>query len=48
MNENKIHQIKVRVTTQEKERISNYCAANNLTVSQFLRMAIYEIINKGE
>lgn len=48
MNENKVHQIKVRVTSQDKERISNYCAANNLTISQFLRMAIAEIINKGE
>ena len=48
MKENKDIQIKVRVTATEKEMIERYCDANDLTISQFLRMAINEVIQKEE
>lgn len=44
MRENKDIQIKVRVTATEKERIDQYCAANDLTMSQFLRLAFEELL----
>lgn len=44
MKERKDIQIKVRVTATEKEQIERYCKANDLTMSQFLRMAIEEVI----
>lgn len=46
MKENKDCQIKVRITAVQKEQIERYCEAHNLNVSQFLRMAIDEIIQK--
>ena len=46
MKENKEIQIKVRITPKEKEKIMEYCEANDLTISQFLRMAINEVIQK--
>ena len=46
MKENKEEQIKVRITPTEKEKIMQYCEINNLTVSQFLRMAISEVLNR--
>lgn len=46
MKENKEEQIKVRITPTEKEKIMEYCEINNLTVSQFLRMAISEVLNR--
>lgn len=48
MKEIKKEQIKVRVTEAEKERIENYCKAHSLTISQFLRMAVNEILNQKE
>jgi antitoxin component of RelBE/YafQ-DinJ toxin-antitoxin module len=36
----------VRITATEKERIEKYCETHDLTISQFLRMAINEIIQK--
>lgn len=44
MKENKDHQIKVRVTALQKEEIEQYCEINGMTISQFLRMAIEEIL----
>ena len=44
MKEIKDIQIKVRITPTEKEKIMEYCEINNLTVSQFLRMAISEVL----
>lgn len=44
MKEIKDIQIKVRITPTEKEKIMKYCEINNLTVSQFLRMAISEVL----
>lgn len=35
-------QIKVRITATEKDKISSYCEEHNLTVSDFLRSAIYK------
>lgn len=46
MKENKEEQIKVRITPTEKEKIMEYCVINDLTVSQFLRMAISEVLNR--
>lgn len=46
MKENKECQIKVRITAVQKEQIERYCEMNDLNVSQFLRMAINEIIQK--
>lgn len=44
MKEIKEVQIKVRVTPTEKKEIMEYCKLNELTVSQFLRMAIEEVL----
>ena len=44
MKENKEEQIKVRITPTEKKKIMEYCEINNLTVSQFVRMAISEVL----
>lgn len=46
--ENKDCQIKVRITAVQKEKIERYCEAHELNVSQFLRMAIDEIIQKED
>ena len=48
MKENKESQIKVRITQKEKDKIAEYCKINDLTLSQFLRLAIKEYFNKGE
>lgn len=47
MKENKDIQIKVRVTKSEKELIEEYCELNELTVSNFLRLAIKEILGQA-
>lgn len=44
MKENKDLQIKVRITASQKAQIENYCAANALNISQFLRLAIKEFL----
>lgn len=44
--ENKTIQIKVRVSETDKEIIDEYCAVYGLTLSNFLREAITEKINK--
>jgi antitoxin component of RelBE/YafQ-DinJ toxin-antitoxin module len=38
--ETKNFQLKVRVTNSEKEEINNYCEEHNITISDFLRVAI--------
>lgn len=48
MKENKDCQIKVRITAVQKEEIERYCEAHELNVSQFLRLAIDEIIQKED
>lgn len=48
MKEVKDIQIKVRITPTEKEEIMEYCEASDLTISQFLRMAINEVLNRKE
>lgn len=48
MKENKEFQIKFRLTASQKEQIEKYCEANGLNVSQFLRLACEEILNKKE
>lgn len=45
MKENKDCQIKVRVSKSEREMIEQYCADAELTISQFLRLAITEYLN---
>ena len=40
MKENKQENIKVRITTKEKERIVEYCEAHNITISEFIRIAV--------
>lgn len=42
MKENKDCQVKVRITKSEKERIEKYCQDAELTISQFIRIAIKE------
>lgn len=46
VKENKDNQIKVRITKSDKERIDEYCAANDMTVSSLMRMALKEFFNK--
>lgn len=46
--ERKDIQIKVRVSAIEKEKIDNYCAEHNLTISDFLRVAINKLIKEEE
>ena len=45
VKDNKDCQIKVRITKSEKEKLLSYCDANDLTVSQFLRLAMSELLN---
>lgn len=46
MKENKSFQIKFRLTATMKEQIENYCAANALTASEMIRLAIQEYFQK--
>lgn len=46
MKENKDFQIKFRLTASQKQAIEEYCQAHNLSVSEFLRMAVNEFLNK--
>lgn len=47
MRENKDLQIKFRLTASQKKAIEQYCAANDLTISEFLRQVINEYLNGG-
>lgn len=42
MKENKSVQVKVRITPTEKDKLQEYCRANDITVSQCIRNAITE------
>lgn len=44
MKEIKDVQVKVRITPGEKAKILEYCELHSLTISQFLRMAINEVL----
>lgn len=46
MTENREYQLKVRLTNSEKELLMQAAATANLTISEFVRMAIYHQINK--
>ena len=46
MKENKDVQIKFRLTASQKAQIDKYCEDNGMNVSQFLRMAVNEVLNK--
>lgn len=48
MNKNKDYRLGVRLSSQDKENIENYCALHNMKISEFVRMSIYEILNKKE
>lgn len=48
MKENKIDQIKFRLTASQKEEIERYCAAHGLNISEFLRLAATELLKKSE
>lgn len=43
MKENRQENIKVRLTPREKERIVEYCEAHNISISEFIRMAVSRI-----
>ena len=45
MKENKQENIKVRITPKEKERIVEYCESHNITISEFIRMAVSRIFS---
>lgn len=46
MKENKVCQLKFRLTAAMKEKIDNYCAAYDMNVSQMIRAAIVEYLSK--
>lgn len=48
MKENKDYQVKVRITKREKEKINAYCEKHSLTISEFIRIAVNNQMNKGE
>lgn len=46
MKEIKQFQLKVRVTSSEKDKIQKYCEEHNLTISDFLRVAANKILKE--
>lgn len=46
MKENKEFQLKVRVTSSEKEKINVYCENHNLSISDFLRIAANKLLKE--
>lgn len=40
MKENRNYQLKVRLTNSEKEKLVEYAAAHNITISDLVRSAI--------
>lgn len=46
MKEIKEFQLKVRVTSSEKELIQQYCEEHNLTISDFLRVAANKMMKE--
>lgn len=46
MREIKEFQLKVRVTSSEKDKICEYCEAHKMTISDFLRVAANKILKE--
>lgn len=46
MKENKDFQLKSRFTKSEKNAIVEYCQTHDLTISEFIRLACNELINR--
>ena len=46
MKENKDYQLKVRLTNSEKEKLFEAAASADMSISEFVRMAIYHQIKK--
>ena len=46
MKQNKDVQIKFRLTASLKAQIEAYCAAQALTISEFMRVAVQEFLKK--
>lgn len=46
MKENKTFQIKFRLTASQKEQIDKYAASAGLNISEVMRLAITELLNK--
>ena len=45
MKQNKDSQIRIRLTTEQKEQIKEYCAKHNITISEFIRFTCEKIFN---
>lgn len=48
MKEKKNEQVKVRLTESQKQELERYCEANDLNISEALRLAITELLNIKE
>ena len=50
MKEKREYQLKVRLTNSEKERVTEFAAAHNITISELVRQALNYIIggNKND
>ena len=46
MKENKSVQIKFRLTESQKAQLEKYCVAHALSVSEAMRIALTELLNK--
>jgi 16S rRNA U516 pseudouridylate synthase RsuA-like enzyme len=46
MKENKTVQIKFRLTESQKKQVEEYAAAHDLNVSEVMRLALAELLNK--
>ena len=46
MKENREYQLKVRLTNSEKERLTTLAAGAGLTISEYVRLALYHFTNK--
>ena len=46
MNENREYQLKVRLTNREKESLMQAAERAGMSISEFVRAAIYHQINK--
>ena len=48
MRENKTVQVKVRLTESQKAQLIEYCEANELNISEAIRLALNELLNGGK
>lgn len=44
--EKKLVQVASRVTVEEREKMLEYCADNDITLSQLIRRAVRDFLNK--